>query len=412
MATEIDHESEDLIAEYRQRLALQRLDASARRRWLYADTESLLSEGFLFSNVELGDSVITLRTLPPNRLMALRARSDIFRARGDVLRWVVASSVWMVNGYDLFDDKNAAYTLMSDLFRDMRYEFVEVLGHVVSALRTKLERAANLTEAYCYEPYSRSYWQQSGRRVLSDEDDNPVRRIWVAHNLSEDEYLDDLRRWEHTRAQVSSVSGKGGQHLSREIERIKTREEDRRQKHIDDTVQLLRYGPNWDGKKRVKIQLGGQELEIDSFESARTFDELDDQMRRMVEGKKDAHDLIVDEYMRQIQERVAQRKADYEAALATLRSREDYVAGTSGSAVLVGYTQEQLAELGLNMGTGGVKMDGANSAIADHLYDKVVGSDIRAGWISTTGKPEAHGVDSGAVPLQDRIAARKPRLGE
>jgi hypothetical protein len=301
--------------------------------------------------------------------------------------------------------------LMAELFRDMRYEFVEVLGHIVSALRARLERASNLAEAYCYEPYSRSHWQLSGRRGGSIDGDNPVRRIWIAHNLSEDDYLEDLRRWEHTRAQVSSVSGKGGQHLSRELERIKTREDDRRQKHIDDTVNLLRHGPNWDGKTKVKIQLGGQEIEIDSFESARTFDELDDQMRRMVEGKKDAHDLVVDEYLRQIQARVEQRKAEYEAALAAVREREDYVAGTSGGAVLVGYTPEQLAELGLDLNAGGVKTDAANSAIANHLYDKIVGSEIRAGWISTTGKPEAYGVDSGAVPLQDKIASRKPSLG-
>ena len=175
--TEIGSEGEDLVSEFRQRLALQRLDASARRRWLYADSESLLSEGLLFSNVYLGDSVITLRTLPPDRLVSLRARSDVFRARGDVLRWVVASSVWMVNGYDVFDDKNAAYTLMAELFRDMRYEFVEVLGHIVSALRARLERASILAEAYCYEPYSRSHWQLSGRRGGSIDGDNRVRRF-------------------------------------------------------------------------------------------------------------------------------------------------------------------------------------------------------------------------------------------
>jgi hypothetical protein len=313
----------------------------------------------------------------------------------------------MVDGYDVFDDKNAAYHLNNEFFKGLRLEHLNALFDVYNALQNRLDRAMFLSESYCYENYSRALWRLQGRRTFQT-DDNNIRRMWVAYNIAEDEYLSDLRHWEHTRAQVGAVSGKGAQHLSRELERLKAREEDNRQKHIVDTLNKVLYGQDWDGKVKVKIVVGGEEFIVDHIQAARSFDELDDQMRRFIDGQKDAHDLVVDEYLNRIHENVARRKAEYEAALQAARNQEDYVSGTSGTTTLVGYTPDQLAELGMSVQS--VKSDGPNSAIASHLYDKVVGSEIKAGWISTTQMPEEYGKDSGGTTLQDKLSARKPSL--
>jgi hypothetical protein len=405
---EIGTNAEEPNEEYQAHLTKQRLDDSFRRRFLYNDVESLLTDGFLHAPAYLKGCVITFRTLPLDRLTSLRARCDSVSLKGDVMRWVLASSVWMVDGYDVFEDRNAPFHLRNEFFKDLRLEHLNAMFDIYNALQNRLDRAMTLSESYCYESYSRALWRLQGRKAVQT-DDNNVRRMWVAHNIAEDEYLDDLRRWEHTRAQVGSVSGKGAQHLSRELERMKSREEDRRQKQISDTLHKILYGPDWDGTVKVKITVGGEEYVVDHIQAARSFDELDEQMRRFVEGKKDAHDLVVDEYLNRIQYEMAKRKSDYEAALQAAREQEGYVSGTTGTTTMVGYTPEQLAELGFDT-QGSVKSDGPSSAIASHLYDKVIGSEIRAGWISTTQMPEEYGKDSGGTTLQDKLATRKPGL--
>jgi len=404
---DIESNPEEPNDEYRAHLAKQRVDESFRRRFLYNDVESLLTDGFLHAPVHLNGCVLTFRTLPIQRIPQLRARCESITLKGDVMRWILSSSLWMVDGYDVFDDKNAAYHLNNEFFKGLRLEHLNALFDVYNALQNRLDRAMFLSESYCYENYSRALWRLQGRRTFQT-DDNNIRRMWVAYNIAEDEYLSDLRHWEHTRAQVGAVSGKGAQHLSRELERLKAREEDNRQKHIVDTLNKVLYGQDWDGKVKVKIVVGGEEFIVDHIQAARSFDELDDQMRRFIDGQKDAHDLVVDEYLNRIHENVARRKAEYEAALQAARNQEGYVSGTSGTTTLVGYTPDQLAELGMSVQS--VKSDGPNSAIASHLYDKVVGSEIKAGWISTTQMPEEYGKDSGGTTLQDKLSARKPNL--
>lgn len=406
---DLDPEIEASQEEFRARLANQRLDAATRRRFIYDDIEGLLLDGFLHCPVDLDGTVITFRTIPTCEYTRLRMRCESAKMRGDVLRWVLASSVWMVDGYDISGDVNAAYHMYREFFLNMRHEFLTALSCITTQLRARVDRAVNLIEAYCYEPYSRSMWRLQGRPTAGIGM-NVVRRIWVAHNLSEDDHVSDLRTWEHTRAQVGSMSGKGAKQISRELDRLRHREEDRRQKHIQTTLNKILYGEDWDGKVKVKINVGGTEYVVDHITAASSFDELDDQMRRMIAGQKDAHDLVVEEYMGRIQAQAAQRKAEYEAKLAEIRAQVDYAPGASSTISLVGYTAEQLAELGMQTQNLNVREDGSNSAIADHLFDKIVNNDIKAGWISTTQMPEAWGQDSGGTTLQEKIAARKPSL--
>jgi hypothetical protein len=315
----------------------------------------------------------------------------------------------MVNGYEVFQDRNAPFHLFNEFFKDLRCDFLKILSDAVWSLRKRVDQAVIMTESYCYEPYSRNLWYLQGKRPASEE--NPIRRIWEAHNISEDEFLMDMRNWEHTKAQVGSMSQKGAQHINREIERLKNKEEDRRQSYIRRNLQKMLYGQDWDGVHKVKINLDGKDYEIDHMEAAASFDDLDQQMRRFVEGKKDAHDLIVERYMQDIQDRNRARKEEYERVASIMREKEDFVSGSSSTVSLVGYTPQQLEELGVNKDVS-VKVESENSAVADHLYQKLMQNDIKAGWINSSGAPERYGDDSGAATLQDKISQRKPSLGK
>lgn len=401
-----ESESQDAEAEYRTRVVGQRQEDSARRRFIYADIESLLSDGFLTASVEINGVVLTLRTIGAQHDTQLKARCKSVSIKGDVLRWVIASSIWMIDGLDVSGDRNSPYHLMAEYLRSTRLELLTVLISIVNALRARLDRATTLTEPFCYEPYSRATWRLQGRDPnLHGARDNVIRKIWVAHNLAEDDYQTDIRQWEHTKVNVGSMSSKGAQHLARELDRLRTREDDRRHRAITDAMNTLLYGPDWDKKTRVKLTVGGQEYDVDHVAAATTFDDLEEQMRRVVTGNKDAHDVVIDEYMRQIQLRVQERREAYEAILADARSK--VAPGVTGTSHMVGYTIEQLAELGI-AAPSSTKSEGSSSAIGDHLFEKVISSDIQAGWISISQVPEPYGKDSGATTLQDKVTSRKP----
>lgn len=401
-----DSESQEAESEYQTQIASQRQEDSARRRFLYDDVESLLADGFLTASVEINGVVLTFRTIGNQYDTQLRARCKSATIKGDVLRWIIASSIWMIDGLDLSGDTNSPYHLMAEYLRAVRTELLNVLTCIVNGLRARVDRAVTLTEPFCYEPYSRATWRLQGR--VSDSRgacDNVVRKIWVAHNLAEDDYQTDVRQWEHTKVYVGSMSSKGAQHLARELDRLRAREDDRRHRIITDAINGLLHGPGWDKKTRVKLTVGGQEYDVDHVTAATTFDDLEEQMRRVVTGNKDAHDVVVDEYMRQIQVRTQERQEAYAAAIAEARSK--VAPGVTGTSHMVGYTIEQLAELGI-AAPSSTKSDGSSSAISNHLFDKIIASDIQAGWISISQVPEPYGKDSGGTTLQDKVANRKP----
>jgi hypothetical protein len=401
-------EEKDALEDYKVSLGKQRLDQSNSRRFLYSDVEELITEGFLYNTININGSVIAFRTLPSDRTSLLKIRCESSRQKGDVLRWVLASSAWTINGYEVFQDRNAPFHLFSEFFQSLNYDCLRILSDVVWSLRRRLDSAMLIAESYCYEPYSRNMWYLQGKSSKSQEE-NSVRKIWEAHNISEDEFNSDMRSWEHTKAKVGSMTQKGAQHISKEIDRIKNKEEERRQAHIHKTLQKLLYGQDWDGKKKVVINLDGQEYIVEHMDSAITFEDLDLQMRRFVEGKKDAHDLVVEKYLNDIQERARKRQEEYELALSYAKKEGTQESGSYSSLSLVGYTPQQLEELGIRSNTT-VKSDGGNSAIADHLFEKVVNQNIKAGWLNASNVPEEYGKDTGAATLQEKIAQRKPSL--
>lgn len=383
-------------------------DAASRRRFLYADVETLLLDGFLSSAINLSENTIVIRTMNPTQMRSFKGRLSAIRKERDASKWFIASSIWMIDGLDVSGDPNSAYHIMNEWLSGVREEFIEVFYASALGLRRRLERAISLTESFCYEPYSRSAWRMLGSTGFNDGEDNSVRKIWAAHNQADDEYYKDMRVWEHTKAQVASMSGKGAQHLARELKKIEEQEEVRRKKTIMDAIEEIAFGGRRPTKK-VTLEVNGKSFEVDHLASAVTVEELEDQMARLVRGEKDAHDVVVEEYFRSIRERKEQRQRDYEDAVRKAREASGDDVAISGSFNMVGYTAEQLRELGVPENSG-LKVGSDQSAAAEHLYDKILSADIKAGWLSTAGVPEAVGKDSGGASLQGKIKARKPSL--
>lgn len=396
-----------------------------RRRFLYADVEPLLAQGFLTHTVLVQGVPITLRSLTDETSAHLRQRLHRNLLVGEWKRLVLAASTHSVGYLSVpLLDRNAEYTLYRELYVELPIQYVNVLYSIFDGLSRRVNRALSIVEAYCYEPYSRSMW----RGLVGNEGkpiQNPVYRVWRAFNLAEDMRQADFGQWEHTRMFVSAMSSKGAKHLLNEEKKIKQREQDRRNGVIEETVTRILSGSQSVERSAVTVTLDGETFEVPRIMSARTANDLMDEMERAVKGEKDYHDKVVERYKEGIRSRVeterSRRQEAYDTALAL--AHEDAQAPVSPSEVtpsvpLVGYTPEQLRQLNL-VTSFTPRRQTADASHSTRLYDRYVQTAARVGWVGVKGVPEPAAPPSTTSagegepppsPLQQAIAARKPTL--
>ena len=397
---------------------------SYRRRFLYADVETLLTQGFLTHTVVVQGVPLTFRSLTDEAASHLRQRVHRELTVSNWKRLALAVSTHSVNYLSVpLLDRNAEYALYRELYSEIPLPFVDVLYTVFDGLGRRVSRALSIVEAYCYEPYSRSLW----RGVAGNEGkpvQNPVYRVWRAFNLSEDTRQADFMQWEHTRMFVSAMSSKGAKQLLNEEKKIKQREQDRRNGAIEDTVTRILSGSRSVEGSAVTVTLDGETFEVPRVMAARTTDDLMAEMNRTVRGEKDYHDKVVERYKGDIRSRVeterSRRQEAYDGALAM--AREDAQSpydDAPTSLPLVGYTPAQLRELNL-VTSFTPRRQTADASHSTRLYDRYMQStDTKVGWVGVKGIPEPATAPSapstggeGEAPssLQQAVAARKPTL--
>lgn len=393
-----------------------------QRRFIYRDVEALIEGEFLAHTLVVEGSQVTLRTLLPEETRRLRARLNGIRTDSEAMRWSIAASTWMVNGYEIpRDDPNAAWHLYREWLSTLSSPLVEVLYSSLEGLRNRLNRAVRLTEAFCYERYSRGLWRMLGRpqNVLNA---NAVRRIWVAYNLTADQDAETERLWGHTRAVVGSLTNKGAKHISQELKKFDDREKERQQRVIEDAVNWVIRGE--EERPVMTVNVGGKDIEVRDIHAAHSVRDLEEEMRLVFSGEQDWHDYQMALHQKRLQEKVRQKREAYQAKIAAAQRRREE-AEEKDQPSLVGYTPEQLEQL--RPGATGRKATATlpASTRADYVYDRYWGPELRPGVLTPslkvedpsqqdarrlTGQKESPAQEGPS--LQERIANRKPRVGE
>lgn len=391
-----------------------RVHDAYRRRFIYSDVEALITQGFLYQNIDIGESTLVIRTLAGTDHSRMIARAAASRGNQDFSRWVIASSIWMIDGLDVTGDVNSPYHIMKEFLSGLRAEYLTSILSSVTALKRRTDRALRLVEAYCYEPYGRASWRLAGR-VLSPGD-NAVKCVWAAHNLTEDERQEDYRHWAHTRATVASMTSKGAKHLATAEERIKEREEQYRQKTIQDAVLWVYYGEDHEVSQGtpVLVTVNGQTVEVVHKKTAESREELQDEMDRWARGEKDLHDILVEEYLQNIRDRVNAQRAERQRAFEEAHAMHDDHGVSGGMTALVGYTPDQLEEMGVRPTKSTKKF--SDSGESSYLFDRYIQSDIAMGGLDPS--MQAVPITSSPEPvepadeetLQEQIAKRRPSL--
>jgi hypothetical protein len=393
------------------------------RRFLYKDVEELIEVGFLSQAVRIEDSTVVLRTLLPSDRARFQARAVFLRSPKEVYRWSIATSVWMVNGFEVSADPkdNGAYHVHDEWVRHLPNAVVDTLSSIILGLNNRVSRAVRLTEAFCYERYSRALWRMRGRQEGGLDNANVVRRLWTAYNMTEDFDVEDDRAWSHTRAVVGSMSNKGAKYISQEIKKADEKEQNRRQRIIEEAVNWVIRGD--EKKEPLKVVVGGKEVEVPQIHSAQSTEDLEEEMRRVFSGEKDFHDILVDRYQQSVRQRVLERREERQRMILEARRRSEE-AEEQGLPPIVGYTREQLEQIR----PGIVSKPRTTAALpasaqSNFMFDRYFSPDLKPGVLTPSLKVEdASAKDQARLgpqtepkegpTLQEKIAQRTPKLNE
>lgn len=354
-----------------------------QRSPFYGDVETLVQVGFLTHTFRAHGITFVLRSLGPGDIFLLQARTS---GTMDTTWqfWVVATSIWMVNGINLLTEPHAAVR-MFDAVQRLPRPSREILFSLVIGLYMRQNRAIEAVEPYCYESVSRFRWKgfnshapsiYSGIPGAGNLGLNYVQQMWAAFNDIEDKRNQEQSLWDGFKLVASAASPKGIKKIDQKEQQMKQAEDERRQAVRDRFYYICKGLLMPDGKAK------------DDFSPYITFsktpDDLAQEMYNWVTGKEDHHDKVVNDYKRRV---IAKYKAEKEAReerQEALRKRLDEQASQFGEMErpLVGYTAAQLQEILKGRQPGVKRVFTSDRDDRDYLYEKYLESNPDAGMLT------------------------------
>lgn len=285
---------------------------------------------------------MNVRSLNYGDWNVLQSRMGDGATERDWRAWLIACSVWMINGEIILGDRSAPRIVYKTV-RSLPRSALGALYYNVMGLVHRFHEAADLIEAFSYETTSRQLWKQVGLRYreasgIPGSDtlgNNALQQVWVLINTLEDDRLDKLHAWECAKLIASTHAYKAVRRMSQSEQTHLDYERQRRQEVMDRAY--------WKSK--------GYLVDTPEFKSAnqmlrvKSADELMDEYKRWVSGEQDWHDQVVAEYKGKIKaamlaeaDRIRRINEEYNREIQALGLPES----TPG---IVGYTADQVQEI-------------------------------------------------------------------
>lgn len=395
-----------------------------QRHTSYEDVRALLTPGFLVHHVSVNGSRFVLRSLNDDDWFVLRTRTWGASVR-EWKAWLVSSAIWMVDGQLVLGEGDIAYRLF-EMCLHMPETVLDDLDMLVTALMKRVSEAAGGIEGFMYEDESRVMWKSQGGAQPDtyfhgkQVGTNPVRRIWSYFNQIEDTRENNDYMWQLTKFMVSPHAPKGVKKIQATDQKNKGEETRRRQQTMDrifyESIGAIKKASAEERRKGAR----GPWQEVRMAEST---EELQEVMRRWVEGIKDDHDDVVDGVKSRIKHEVEGRKANALAQQKALRRALDEEGITKSNLIpIAGQAgQEFLDRVRQRMpGTSQVVQDAShNSAYEKYIAKNPEVGNLRVddeGRVTSTRPADPEMVNMMLRPdagedkpsLQEQITARHP----
>lgn len=360
---------------------------------VYADVEALMYPGFITETVMADRITVSMRSTYPSDQHLLRVRIPSCRTGRDWKILAVSNATWEVDGHIVSASDTATRRRLADLFAEVSAPVLDALYAAVATLRTRVTDAANVFEAYCYETQSRANWRMFGRRCPSGQapswvagaGSNSLQRLWVSFNLFEDDRLQWDNDWYAATTVAATMAHKW-------VQQIRTEEVNRAKAETERRNEVIRRAKNPEVEAEADTGM--------KVVRHRTNEDLVEQMKRWQRGEFDDHDVIVQNYKDGIRRRHDETREAHERRMAALdQAREE----SPDVASVVGYTPEQLAEMGLEASPRPRRIFDASHS--GRLYDKYLSRDVPIGGLRPDGKGGDMTVNR--PPINEALAGRR-----
>jgi hypothetical protein len=340
----------------------------------YGDVESLLSPGFLTHSARVAGVAVHLRSLGPGDVFMLRARAHGASDR-DWRIWMVASSIWMIDGRAVLG-QDSVVPFLAEYLRALPAFTVNALFYLALGLFVRANRATETVQVYCYEYSSRYKWATYGMQMSSGVSgaetlgQNLVQQVWQAYNTLEDRRNEEERQWEASKLVASSNAPKA-------IKKLDSKDQQKRQERIKDReAKTDLYYYQQLGVVDKKGQVEGTDGSMHRIQGAKTVEDLEDEMKRWVTEDYDLHDKVIAEYKGRIRAQHEQEALERDARRMALERKREEMGWETGSfrpKPLMALTAEQLQYhlQQRQMGKPGVTFI-PQAPKKDRLYDKYV----------------------------------------
>lgn len=386
-----------------------------QRREVYADVRKFINPGFLSDTICLGDFTFSVRSFFPSDRNLLEHLYKHFRSTSWRVVYISAS-VWMVNGLPLFTYGRSVYRYLIQALNRLSVSQINLIFYQVLGLNYRYYNSLDYIEAFLYEHESTELYENTlGSIPCSDEiigiegvsklGMTLHQSIWFKWNQSETQRLKNDYLWSLSKIVISPHAPKMYKSMDAQD---KTRAKDLNAKRSSVRDQAYyRFKGVLDSKNNLKGTQKKANSVVHGVSMARSVEELQDEMRRWLEGEEDFHDKIVNQFKQEMKEGYRLKAQERQRALeqARLEIAEREALTGQKAPPIVGYTLDQLSE------EYGSKLQNSTTRVQptsykfQHIHDHFLAREPTPDGLSVNKTPQED--DSERPDINELIANRQ-----
>lgn len=291
----------------------------------YQKLSDMVYKGFITMACGLSGISIVLKTVNEKEYDLVKLYSGVkdknYVSRFNMYYFVF--SLFLVDGENILKDRDKKIKEIYEFLKNLPKELYLKISEELGLLRVSTEESVKFLEGFCYTSQSRRIWKLVKGKLPNSESLtgipgtgqlglNVYQENWILVNkmLDDEEAYD--RDFSLAILVASASNPKGCRGISSKHDAHKQTNRERREK-------MASTGSS----KEQKWKPTGWAAPVD------TAEELVAELMRQMEGKKDKHDLFIEEHMRKVREKADQQTQEAERKLDIIRKKRKEEGGPS-----------------------------------------------------------------------------------
>jgi len=311
------------------------------RKEAYQKLSDMIYKGFLAMTFKLSDKYFVFKTVNEKEYDLIKLYSGN-KDKNYVARfnmYFLIFSLFLIDGENVLKNRDEKIKELYKFFNDLPILLYTRISEELTELRKNAEEAVDFLEGFSYTSSSRRVWQLTKGNLPNSESLtgisgtrhiglNVYQENWILINRMLDEEEKYNNDFSLAILVASASNPKGAKGISSKHDAYKKTNAERRE-------ELAKKGHSQEPKWKPT----GWAVPVE------TAEELVDELMRQMSGKKDKHDLFVEEHMRKLREKAEGQVREAEQKLEKIREKRKEEGGPSIMSTQRVLSEEESKEL-------------------------------------------------------------------